>query len=129
MPEALIWEGIITSERASMASTFSALGLATRARDILEQPGDPSRVQPCDVTVHMALAALHGLSYSIPDLRAGASIDATTHLDWGEFTFHPNDPPGGVALWFIPMWGGIALALRRLVLPLVASGTVKSVGR
>jgi tetratricopeptide (TPR) repeat protein len=37
MPEALIWDGIITSERASMASTFSALGLAKRARDILEQ--------------------------------------------------------------------------------------------
>jgi tetratricopeptide (TPR) repeat protein len=36
-PEVLIWEGIITSERASMASMFSALGLATRARDILEQ--------------------------------------------------------------------------------------------
>ncbi|WP_426440327.1 tetratricopeptide repeat protein [Bradyrhizobium genosp. P] len=36
-PEVLIWDGIITSERASMASAFSALGLARRARDILEQ--------------------------------------------------------------------------------------------
>src|SRR5258707_11900712 len=36
-PEALIWDGIITSERASMAGAFSALGLAKRARDILEQ--------------------------------------------------------------------------------------------
>jgi tetratricopeptide (TPR) repeat protein len=35
--EVLIWDGIITSERASMASAFSALGLAKRARDILEQ--------------------------------------------------------------------------------------------
>src|SRR5580692_3264108 len=35
--EVQIWDGIITSERASMASMFSALGLATRARDILEQ--------------------------------------------------------------------------------------------
>jgi tetratricopeptide (TPR) repeat protein len=35
--EVLIWDGIITSERASMASMFSALGLATRARDVLEQ--------------------------------------------------------------------------------------------
>jgi tetratricopeptide (TPR) repeat protein len=35
--EVLIWDGIITSERASMAGVFSALGLATRARDILEQ--------------------------------------------------------------------------------------------
>src|SRR6202051_4863196 len=37
MPDALIWDGIITSERASMASSFSALGFAKRARDILEQ--------------------------------------------------------------------------------------------
>ncbi len=36
-PEVLIWDGIITSERASMASAFSALGLAKRARDILEE--------------------------------------------------------------------------------------------
>lgn len=36
-PEVLIWDGIITSERASMASAFSALGLAKRARDLLEQ--------------------------------------------------------------------------------------------
>ena len=36
-PEVQIWDGIITSERASMASMFSALGLAKRARDILEQ--------------------------------------------------------------------------------------------
>jgi tetratricopeptide (TPR) repeat protein len=35
--EIQIWDGIITSERASMASMFSALGLAKRARDLLEQ--------------------------------------------------------------------------------------------
>ncbi len=36
-PEVLIWDGIITSERASMAGPFSALGLAKRARDILQK--------------------------------------------------------------------------------------------
>lgn len=36
-PEVLIWDGIIASERASMASAFFVLGLAKRARDILEQ--------------------------------------------------------------------------------------------
>jgi tetratricopeptide (TPR) repeat protein len=35
-PEVLIWDGIITSERASLAGAFSALGLAKRARDILQ---------------------------------------------------------------------------------------------
>jgi hypothetical protein len=34
-PEVLMWDGIITSERASMASAFFVLGLAKRARDIL----------------------------------------------------------------------------------------------
>ena len=33
--EAQIWDGIVTSERASLASAFSALGLAKRARDVL----------------------------------------------------------------------------------------------
>ncbi|MGR7997228.1 tetratricopeptide repeat protein [Xanthobacter sp. ZOL 2024] len=35
--EALIWDGIITSERASMVNPISALSLATRARDTLEK--------------------------------------------------------------------------------------------
>lgn len=35
--EAYIWDGIVTSERASMASMFSALGLAKRARDLLQK--------------------------------------------------------------------------------------------
>lgn len=33
----MIWDGIITSERAGMAGSFSALGLAKRARLILEK--------------------------------------------------------------------------------------------
>jgi len=36
-PEAIIWDGIITSELASMNSGFAALGLAKRARKILEK--------------------------------------------------------------------------------------------
>ncbi len=35
--EPLIWEGIVTSEEAGMASTMSALGYAKRARAMLEQ--------------------------------------------------------------------------------------------
>ncbi|MFG1346386.1 tetratricopeptide repeat protein [Xanthobacter autotrophicus DSM 431] len=35
--EALIWDGILTSERASMVNPISALSLATRARDTLEK--------------------------------------------------------------------------------------------
>ncbi len=35
-PEPLIWEGIVTSEEAGMASTVSALGYAKKAKAILE---------------------------------------------------------------------------------------------
>jgi hypothetical protein len=38
---------------------------------------------------------------------------------WSGQWSYPGGPPGGVALWFAPMWGGVALALRRLVLPLL----------
>jgi tetratricopeptide (TPR) repeat protein len=34
-PEALIWDGIVTSERASLAWGVTALNLASRARDVL----------------------------------------------------------------------------------------------
>lgn len=35
--EALIWDGVVTSERASMVNPVSALSLASRARDTLEK--------------------------------------------------------------------------------------------
>jgi hypothetical protein len=35
---------------------------------------------------------------------------------------YPNDPMSGVPLWFIPMWGSVGLATRRLILPLVYEG-------
>ena len=36
-PEPLIWEGIVTSEEAGMASTLSAMGYAKKAKAILEE--------------------------------------------------------------------------------------------
>jgi tetratricopeptide (TPR) repeat protein len=67
VPEALIWDGIITSERASMASTFSALGVATRARDILEQAYkiDPARM---DAGATTSLGVLY---YRVPGFPIG----------------------------------------------------------
>lgn len=32
---------------------------------------------------------------------------------------YPANPPGGVPSWFIPMWAGVGLFTRRLLLPLV----------
>jgi tetratricopeptide (TPR) repeat protein len=67
MPEALIWDGIVTSERASMASTFYALGFAKRARDILEQAYnlDPARL---DAGVTTSLGVLY---YRVPGFPIG----------------------------------------------------------
>jgi hypothetical protein len=42
---------------------------------------------------------------------------------WSGQWLYPGDPPGGVAPWFAPMWGGIALGLRRLILPLLRPRT------
>jgi hypothetical protein len=41
---------------------------------------------------------------------------------WSSQWSYPDNPPGGVPPWFVTMWGGIGLVLRRLVLPLVGGG-------
>jgi tetratricopeptide (TPR) repeat protein len=66
-PEALIWDGIITSERASMAGAFSALGLAKRARDILEQA---YKMAPAKLDAG-ATASLGVLYYRVPGFPIG----------------------------------------------------------
>jgi tetratricopeptide (TPR) repeat protein len=66
-PEVLIWDGIITSERASMASAFSALGLAKRARDILEQA---YKMAPARLDAG-ATASLGVLYYRVPGFPIG----------------------------------------------------------
>jgi tetratricopeptide (TPR) repeat protein len=66
-PEVLIWDGIITSERASMASAFSALGLAKRARDILEQA---YKMAPAKLDAG-ATASLGVLYYRVPGFPIG----------------------------------------------------------
>ena len=49
----------------------------------------------------------------------GAAIEYTGVFS-GEW-YYPGDPWGGVPLWFITLWGGVGLLLRRLVLPILAS--------
>ncbi|THD61736.1 MAG: tetratricopeptide repeat protein [Bradyrhizobium sp.] len=66
-PEILIWDGIITSERASMASAFSALGLAKRARDILEQA---YKMAPAKLDAG-ATTSLGVLYYRVPGFPIG----------------------------------------------------------
>ncbi len=65
--EALIWDGIITSERASMASTFSALTLAKRARDILQKAYELNP-KALDAGAPTSLAVLY---YRVPGFPLG----------------------------------------------------------
>jgi tetratricopeptide (TPR) repeat protein len=66
-PEVLIWDGIITSERASMASAFSALGLAKAARDLLERA---YKIAPAKLDAG-ATASLGVLYYRVPGFPIG----------------------------------------------------------
>jgi len=65
--EAMIWDGILTSERASMASMFSALSLAKRARKILEKA---NRLDPrvLDAGAPTSLGVLY---YRVPGFPIG----------------------------------------------------------
>jgi hypothetical protein len=42
---------------------------------------------------------------------------------------YPGKPPGGVPPWFIPMWGGVGLFTRRLLLPWVRQSPGSTVPR
>jgi hypothetical protein len=39
---------------------------------------------------------------------------------WSGEWYYPGNPPGGVPFWFITLWGGVGLFMRRLVLPMLA---------
>jgi uncharacterized membrane protein YoaT (DUF817 family) len=39
---------------------------------------------------------------------------------WSRQWHYPGDPAGGVPLWFVSLWGGVGLFLRRLALPILA---------
>ena len=109
--EALIWDGIITSERASMASTFSALTLAQRARDILQKAYDLDP-RALDAGAPTSLAVLY---YRVPGFpigfgdtkKARALLEEAIHtapqsLDaeyfYGDFLYEQGEYPKAEAI-------------------------------
>ncbi|MGX9983112.1 tetratricopeptide repeat protein [Methylobacterium fujisawaense] len=92
-PEAQIWDGILTSERASMASAFSALGLAKRARDILEKAvaADPRAL---DAGAPTSLGVLY---YRVPGFPIGFG-DKTKARHLLERAVHTA--PTGLDAWY-----------------------------
>jgi hypothetical protein len=72
------------------------------------------------IILGVALAFFHerlDLAYTGYMILVGALIEYTGVWSgqWG----YPGDPPGGVPLWFVTMWGGVGLFTRRLVLPIL----------
>lgn len=72
------------------------------------------------IILGIALAFFHerlDLAYTGYMIFVGALIEYTGVWSgqWG----YPGNPPGGVPLWFVTMWGGVGLFTRRLVLPIL----------
>lgn len=72
------------------------------------------------IVLAVSLAFFHDrldLAYTGYMILVGALVEYTGVWSgqWG----YPGDPPGGVPLWFVTMWGGIGLFTRRLVVPLL----------
>lgn len=60
----------------------------------------------------------HDLAYTGYLILLGASFEYTG-VHSGEWSY-PGDPPGGVPFWFVTLWGGVGLFMRRLVVPILA---------
>ena len=60
----------------------------------------------------------HDLAYTGYLILLGAAFEYTG-VHSGEWSY-PGNPPGGVPFWFVTLWGGVGLFMRRLVLPILA---------
>ena len=58
------------------------------------------------------------LAYTGYLIALGAAFEYTG-VHSGQWSY-PGDPPGGVPIWFITLWGGVGLFTRRLILPILA---------
>jgi hypothetical protein len=61
---------------------------------------------------------VHDLAYAGYMILLGAAVEYAGV--YAGLWSYPGDPSGGVPLWFITMWGGVGLFLRRLALPIVS---------
>jgi hypothetical protein len=59
----------------------------------------------------------HDLAYTAYMILLGAAFEYTG-VHSGEWSY-PGDPPGGVPFWFVTLWGGVGLFMRRLVIPIL----------
>lgn len=104
---------------AGKRATVWTLALLYSAAFVTIQDGQTLLIVTA-VLLTVALAFFHepgDLAYTGYMVLLGALIEYTgVHSgQWG----YPGHPPGGVPLWFITMWGGIGLFMRRLIVPIL----------
>jgi hypothetical protein len=108
------WQALIMA--AALAATFST------ARD----PGILTLMS--GIVFAMSLAFYRepmDFAYAAYMVIMGALIEYVGV--WTGQWSYPGNLPGGVPPWFIPMWGGVGLFTRRLLLPLVRRGSRSAV--
>ena len=88
-----IWDGIITSERAGLASMFSALSLAKRARDILQR-ADKMDASALDAGAPASLGVLY---YRVPGFPIGFGDKSKARRLLEEAT---RAAPNGLDAWY-----------------------------
>jgi hypothetical protein len=64
------------------------------------------------------------LAYTGYMVLLGAAIEYTGV--WSGQWIYPGHPLGGVPLWFVTLWGGVGLFLRRLVLPILVRAEARA---
>ena len=94
MSESWVRQGSLIAMRTSdKHAPLSIEAMRSAAVQLLDPPGAfrdrPHQDSP--ITVHMALGCLRGLNFRMGRLQ-GPPIEATTFLDWGEFTLRPGMP-------------------------------------
>jgi len=103
------WSALIMA--AALAVTFS----------MVSDPGVLTLLSGIVLVISLALySEPMDFAYAAYMVIMGALIEYVGV--WTGQWSYPGYPPGGVPSWFIPMWGGVGLFTRRLLLPLVRQG-------
>ena len=96
---AVLYALVFSFVREPQALTCTASALLVCGLALFRQPGD--------------------FAYAGYMILVGALIEYAGVWS-GEWSY-PGDPQSGVALWFIPLWGGIGVLLRRIGLPIISN--------
>ena len=66
---------------------------------------------------------VHDFAYVGYMILLGAAVEYTG-VNSGQWHY-PGNPPGGVPIWFVTLWGGVGLFLRRIAVPILARAEMR----